>query len=91
MYYCLIVYISITNEPIFKTFALFDCLKAKLYVKMLVVVLPRRFHVEKQIDKLAQIQALDGMRKNRPIFPVNILDVIQKAELVFVFSELGIN
>ncbi len=49
---------------------------------MLVAVLPRRFHVEKKIDKPAQIQALDGMKKKRPSFPVNILDVMQKAELI---------
>ena len=37
---------------------------------------------EKKIDKSAQIQALDGMKKKRPFFPVSILDVMQKAELI---------
>ena len=39
MYYRLIAYISITNEPIFKNLILSDCRKAKLYFKMLAVVL----------------------------------------------------
>ena len=58
MYYRFIAYMSITDELIFKNFVLFDCLKAKLYFKMLVVVLPRRFLVERKIDKPAQIQAM---------------------------------
>ena len=40
------------------------------------------FHVVRKIDKPAQVQALDAMKTNRPTFPVNILDVIQKVELV---------
>ena len=47
---------------LFKNFVLSDCRKAKLYLRMLIMVLRRFFHVEKKIDKLAQIQSLDGMR-----------------------------
>ena len=45
------------------------------------MALQRFFQVEK-IYKPAQIKALDGVRKRNGLtFPVNILDVIQKAEL----------
>ena len=73
---------SIASESIFKNFVLSDCQTAKLHSRMLVVVLRRFFHVEKKIDKPAQIQALDGMKKKQRTFPVKILDVIQKVELV---------
>ena len=43
------------------------------------MVLGPFLHVEKKIDKPAQIQALDGMKET---FPVNILGVVQKVELV---------
>ena len=82
IYYPLIAYIFITNELIFKNFSLSDCRKAKFYSGMFVVVLQRFFHIEKKMDKPAPIKALDGMRRKRPIFPVNILDVIRQAELV---------
>ena len=38
------------------------------------------FLVEKKVGKRAQIQSLDGIGKKRPTFPVNILDVIQRAK-----------
>ena len=81
MYYRLI-YVSVTNESIFKNYVLFDCRKAKLDSKMLAVVLRRFLDVEKKIDKLAQIQASDDMKMKLPIFPVIILDVIQKEEIM---------
>ena len=43
----------------------------------------QHFHVEEKIDGRAQIQASDGMKKMRAILPLNILDVIQKAELTY--------
>ena len=46
------------------------------------------FHVEKTTDKPAQIQAFDGMKKKQPTFPINILDVIQKVE-VLCYSEMN--
>ena len=82
MYYRLIAYMSIASEPIFRDFCFIRLPKAKLYSRVLVVVLRRFCHVEKEIDKPAQIQALDGMKKKQPTFPVSTLDVIQKAELV---------
>ena len=42
------------------------------------MVLRRCIHFEEKIDKPAQIQALDCMRKRRPTFLVNIFNVIQK-------------
>ena len=59
-----------------------DCRKARLNSKMVVVILQRFVHFEKKIDKPAQIQAVDGMEKKWPSFPVNIFDVIQMAEFV---------
>ena len=38
------------------------------------MVLRRFVFVEKEIDKSAQIQDLDGMEKKRSTFPVKILD-----------------
>ena len=63
IYYRLIAYISRANEPIFKNFVLSDRRKAKLFSRKLVVVLQRFSHVKKEIDKPAQVQVLDGMRK----------------------------
>ena len=51
MYHCLIAYMSITNEIIFKNFVLSDCRKAKLLLTMLVVVSRRLFHVEPTADE----------------------------------------
>ena len=34
------------------------------------------------MDSPAQVQALDSMGKKQPTLPVNIVDVIQKAEIV---------
>ena len=47
------------------------------------MVLQRFFHVKKKINKPAHIQAFNGVRKKRTTFPVNILDVTQKAALIF--------
>ena len=62
-YYHLIAYMSLTNEPVLKNFALSDCRKVKLHWRMLVVVLRRFAHVEGMIDKPAQIDALDSHEK----------------------------
>ena len=43
----------------FQKLCLSNCRKAKLYSRMLVVVLRRFFHVKKKIDKPAQIQFLE--------------------------------
>ena len=79
MYYRYIANMSITNDVISKNFILTESRKAKLYSRrILAVVLQRFFHVEMKIHKPTQIQALIGMKKKRPTFPGNILDVIQK-------------
>ena len=48
------------------------------------MVLRRFFHIEKRIDKPAQNQAIDGIKKKRPIFPVNIFDVVKRLNLYVV-------
>ena len=39
-------------------------------------------HVEEKIDKPSEVQASDGMKRKRPTFLVNFLDVMQPDELV---------
>ena len=64
MYLCLIVYMSIINEQIFKNFVSSDCQKAKLYSRMLVAVLQRCSYVERKIHESAnKFEAFDGIRK----------------------------
>ena len=50
----------------------------------------RRFRFEK-IDKPSQIQALDGMRKKRPTFLLNSLDmmhyIFKRVENAFIWKE----
>ena len=58
MHYFLLAYMIRTYEPIFINFGLSNCRQAKLYQRMLTVVLRRLFHV----DKPAQNHASDGMR-----------------------------
>ena len=45
------------------------------------MVLRRCFMSKRKIDKHAQIQAIVGMGKKWPAFPVSILDVMQRAKL----------